>query len=281
MNRYSCKLNWNKKAFSLNGFLCKSFLLVFSFCTPLLYAQTSSNILLIKTVDRSGLSGGQISFHWVATNNTSKSGNFYILENLPSFCSIRSIKPISQVLTTPSIIPALPLSGSASVTIGPFPIAANSSVTFLVSGNTINKPAPGQNPSSVGESFFLLTDAQLTAKNNRNQSSGTSSQSQENSNTPGLIQSLVAEPNIAKNNQPIDFSLNLSAPAKVDLVLFTVAGEEVYDTQIHAGQGINTIIWNTQNSTGNVVASGLYIYLLKAQCEGTTQTRTGKVLIIH
>jgi hypothetical protein len=281
MNLYSHKPNRKNKAFSLNNLLRKSFLVVLVFCTSLLFGQTSSNILLIKTVDRSGLSGGQISFHWVATNNTSKSGNFYILENLPSSYLIQSIKFVNQSIFPLLTNPSLPLSGPASITIGPFSIAANSSVTFQVTGSIQNILAPGQIPSSVGESFFLLTDSQLTAKNSRNQSSGSSSQSQENSNTTGLIQSLVAEPNIAKNNQPIDFSLNLSAPAKVDLVLFTVAGEEVYDTQIHAGQGINTIIWNTQNSTGNVVASGLYIYLLKAQCEGTTQTRTGKVLIIH
>ena len=96
-----------------------------------------------------------------------------------------------------------------------------------------------------------------------------------------MIQSLVAAPNISNGNQPVNFLLNLNSSAQVTLTLYSIAGEKVFNTQIQAGQGDTTILWNLKNSTGQSVASGLYIFYLKAEGADTTQTRIGKVLVIH
>jgi hypothetical protein len=93
----------------------------------------------------------------------------------------------------------------------------------------------------------------------------------------GLVQSLVAAPNLSNNGQPIKFFVNLNQPAKVTLGIFTLAGEKIYDTQMEGNAGLNTITWQLQNRVQEVVASGLYLYLLQVNRE----TRVGKLVILH
>lgn len=271
MNFFIPQPSLNKKVFPGNC-IKKLFFLALLFSATLLHGQTSNSFLLIKTSFVSQNAGaGNFSFQWVAANNTAKAGNFFILENLPAGYEIQSIAMQASTTTTPSLSPALPMAGPASLAIGPFPIAANSSVTFLVAGSSTN-------PSAVGESFYLLSDSQMSAKNGK---SVTGRTDLENSSPGGLIQSLVAAPNISNSFEPINFLLNLNSPAQVSLTLYNIAGEKVFSAQAQEAQGKSTIEWTTQNNNGRQVASGLYIYVLKAAGTGYVETRTGKVLIIH
>lgn len=254
---------------------------LFSFSAAILQGQNTNSFLLTKTgFIPQNPSAGNFFFQWVAANNTSKAGNFFILENIPSQYEINSVAAENSTLPSPALNPSLPLAGPASLTLGPFPIAANSSITFQVTGILRGGSSQGQNQSTAGESFFLLSDSQMSAKS-KSQTAGSSLENAENPAARGLIQSLVAAPNISNGEEPVNFLLNLNSPAQVDLTLYNIAGEKVFSIQTREAQGKSSIPWDIQNNAGGRVASGLYIYYLKAEGEGSTQTRTGKVLIIH
>ena len=257
------------------------FLILFFYSSFLyVFAQTPSDYLLVKA-NISSTNTGTLSWQWIATNNTSKSGNFYVLENVPAQLAIQSISSQTQLLTNPPINPLLPQAGPSTLTIGPFPIASNSSVTF-----NVNSTILGSSNNNIGESFILLSDTQLTEKNTQKLVANASLEnpgtpSSDNSNQTGLIQSIVAAPNISTGNRPINFLINLNSPALVTLSLYNLVGERVFNTQSQEGQGTSTIVWNLQNNQGQTVSSGLYIYYLKVEGAGTTQTRLGKALIIR
>jgi hypothetical protein len=267
------------------GKAVKIFFLGLYFASAALPGQELSGYVLKKISLSSQTSNPKsVSYSWVAFNNTTQSGNFFILENVPASYEIQSIAGDASAEATLTFNPALPLTGPAELTMGPFPIAANSSVTFHVTEAIHGNPAPGNSPSFSGETFSLLSDSQLAGKNPQNVMADLSVN---RSGTPtmlssgDLIQSAVAAPNISNGKQPIHFILNLSAPAMANLSLFTVTGERVYDTQAQEGQGSSTMVWNIQNNAHQPVASGLYIYLLKVDGVGIEETKIGKVLIIH
>lgn len=143
-NRFSPHIWLNKVSMKL--FISRSRLRIFNsigyvlffflfFSTPLLRAQTVNNYLLEKISPTStNTSAGTLTFQWIASNNTSKAGNFFILENLPGHFVIQTVVSESVPSSVPPLNPALPLAGPASLTLGPFLISANSSVTFQVTG---------------------------------------------------------------------------------------------------------------------------------------------------
>jgi len=96
-----------------------------------------------------------------------------------------------------------------------------------------------------------------------------------------LVQSLMAGPSVSDGNQPIHFYLKLNKPAKVSLYLFALTGEEVYSTVVQGNQGDNTLVWEAKNQSQQTVASGLYIYLLRAEDGSDQEIRHGKMAIIH
>jgi hypothetical protein len=266
---------WQKKISVSFG--CVLFFFLVS-STAFLHGQSVNNYLLIKTnFFFPNSNQGTVSWQWIASNNNPKSGNFYILENVPSGYEIQTISSLNQYASSPRLNPSLPMTGPGALTIGPFPIAANTSVTFQVAGNVSTGSSQGQK-YTAGESFFLLTDSQMRAKNSK---SVIDENPQEASSSGSLIQSLVAAPNISKGFEPINFLLNLNSPAQVNLTLYTIAGEKVFSTQVQEGQGKSALSWNVQNDMGQPVASGLYIYVLKAIGKGYDETRTGKALIVH
>ena len=259
----------------------KTFISVLFFSVSVLYGQLPAGYVLIKTnVSSPASNAGTGSFQWVASNNTSKDGNFFILEEVPNHHEIQSVVRETLFTSVPPSKPSLPLNGPAPLTIGPFPIPANTSVTFHV--NEIFHGDP-----TAGETFTLLSESQLSGKSR----SLASSSLVEGQGTPtptatpvpdgSLIQSAVAAPNISRGNQPINFVLNLTKPSKVDLSLFTITGEQVFDTQTLESAGKTTLVWDTQNKAHQSVASGLYIYLLKVVGAGIEETRSGKILILH
>jgi hypothetical protein len=259
------------------------FIRIFSACFflfllfSILNGQVTTGYVLVKTGSTSQVpSSGPLSYQWVATNNTSSPGNFFILDVLPANYQIQSIVGLANV----SLNPPLPATGPGSVTIGPFPIAANAAVTFQV-----NAMVRGPFQPAAGETFSLLSDSQLTGKGSQGLAAdsfvprpGTPVPT---STPAGLIQSALAAPNISNGDQPVHFLLDLNSPAHVELSLFTVTGEEVFTAQADEGLGASSLFWNLQNNTHQQVASGLYIYVLKVFGSGSEETRSGKILIIH
>ncbi|HTC21936.1 MAG TPA: hypothetical protein VK859_13855 [bacterium] len=98
---------------------------------------------------------------------------------------------------------------------------------------------------------------------------------------PGLVQSIVAAPNISNGQQPIRFLAQLNQGAKVDLAIFTIAGEEVFSTEMEGTQGLNTLAWNAQNNARQAVADGLYFYVVRVDNGVTAEVKNGKIVIIH
>ena len=91
---------------------------------------------------------------------------------------------------------------------------------------------------------------------------------------------VVAAPNIS-HGEPVRFLINLPQPSQVTLSLFTLAGEEVYQDSWQGNAGANSFLWPLQNQAHGTVASGLYLYLIRAQTGQGVETTTGKVAVIH
>jgi hypothetical protein len=104
-----------------------------------------------------------------------------------------------------------------------------------------------------------------------------------NTLTPGnaLLSSVVAAPNISQNDEPIRFLVKLTQAARIKLVLYSMAGEEVYETTIEGSSGINSLVWSLENQSDQVVASGLYIFALQANEGASVETKIGKVVVLH
>jgi len=96
-----------------------------------------------------------------------------------------------------------------------------------------------------------------------------------------LLQSVVAAPNISTGWEPVRFLVNLNGPAHVRMSLYSLSGEQVYGVQAEGSAGLNTLTWNLQNSAGQAVASGLYIYELRIVSGTDMETKTGKVIVVH
>jgi hypothetical protein len=97
----------------------------------------------------------------------------------------------------------------------------------------------------------------------------------------GLLQSVVAGPNVSKNGEPIKFMVNLGFRATIQLNLYSLTGEEVYSQSVQGNSGINTLLWLLRNNGQSPVASGLYIYAVQVNDGYEIATKTGKLLVLH
>jgi hypothetical protein len=97
----------------------------------------------------------------------------------------------------------------------------------------------------------------------------------------GLLQSVMAVPNLSQAGQPIRFELVLRGPASIRLSLYTVLGELVYETQVQGQTGLNIVNWELVNRASQEVASGLYLYTLQATGPSGSFMRMGKVVVLH
>jgi hypothetical protein len=245
-------------------------------------------VLVKSSISTPNNNTGAFAYQWVASNRTNKAGNFFILENIPANSEIKSVVEISAAGSTQPPSSNLPLKGPSNLIVGPFPIAAGSSVTLQeeVGGSNGSSPKASTLPAA-GETFFLLSDSQYAALNQQVPSSD-SPAIRQGSPTPnptngmtGLFQSALAAPNVSNNNQPIRFMLNLSEPSQVSLDIFTITGEEVFTTQVRENQGSPVLVWDTTSNNHQALASGLYIYLLRASGGGLVEFRKGKILIVR
>gem|GEM_PF-3686596 len=92
---------------------------------------------------------------------------------------------------------------------------------------------------------------------------------------------VLAEPNISRNGAPIQFRVELEQPGEIQLTLFAVTGEKVFQEQIQGHAGENMMTWNLANQTGSPVASGLYLFAIQAPSGDGAGPWTGKVVVIH
>jgi DNA-binding beta-propeller fold protein YncE len=104
-------------------------------------------------------------------------------------------------------------------------------------------------------------------------------------NTPtsvnSLLSSVVAAPNISQNGEPIRFLVRLTRAGQMELSLYSLAGEEVYETTVFGNAGTNSLVWKLENKTDQTVASGLYIFVLKAEDGSIVSMKVGKVVILN
>jgi hypothetical protein len=99
--------------------------------------------------------------------------------------------------------------------------------------------------------------------------------------TNAMLKSAVAGPNISKNFEPVRFFIQLNSPAQVTVDIYTPMGQLVASTSLYGNTGFNSWLWDIQNASKQVVASGLYIYTIRVSSSGNVETKTGKILILH
>ncbi len=97
----------------------------------------------------------------------------------------------------------------------------------------------------------------------------------------GLLPSVVAAPNISRDGEPIEFRVRLAQPAQMKLTLYDLLGERVYQASLAGNPGLNLLEWDLDNSMGNQVASGLYIYVLEVDGASGKTNRMGRVVVLH
>jgi hypothetical protein len=96
-----------------------------------------------------------------------------------------------------------------------------------------------------------------------------------------LLQSAVAAPNISNGGEPIHFQVKLGSSAVIELKLYAITGEQIYEASIQGTDGLNTLVWQLRNKMNESVASGLYVYNVSVT-DGAVQTSSqGDVLVLH
>jgi hypothetical protein len=69
--------------------------------------------------------------------------------------------------------------------------------------------------------------------------------------------------------------VNLTSLDQINLSIYDLAGERVYTTSLQGALGWNTLTWPLQNQGGEPLASGLYLYYIKANGDH----KLGKILV--
>ena len=92
---------------------------------------------------------------------------------------------------------------------------------------------------------------------------------------------VTAEPNVSRGGEPVKFIVSLDKPSRVQLSLFAVSGEEVYQKEAQENRGTNTLVWKLDNQSGQAVASGIYIFVLRVDDGNQVDVKTGKVAVLR
>jgi hypothetical protein len=92
---------------------------------------------------------------------------------------------------------------------------------------------------------------------------------------------VLAAPNVSQNGEAIRFQVNLDEAARITLGLFTLTGEQIYGVQITGNRGLNSLVWDVKNNSGQPVASGLYIYVIRVDDGREATTFKGKLAVLH
>jgi hypothetical protein len=78
------------------------------------------------------------------------------------------------------------------------------------------------------------------------------------------------------------FKYTLVAPATdITLDIYTLTGELIYTHSLPSVNVTGQIFWDATTDAGGKAASGIYIYVLKANLDGKTDTKTGKIAMVY
>jgi sugar lactone lactonase YvrE len=129
----------------------------------------------------------------------------------------------------------------------------------------------------------IVSDDSKAVEGSRLTSTPTSTPTNTPTPTPGnaLLSSVVAEPNISQNGEPIRFLVKLNQAGQIKLSVYSVASEEVYQTTMQGSAETNSLVWDLENQVDQKVASGLYIFVLQANEGSGVVSKIGKVVILH
>jgi hypothetical protein len=75
--------------------------------------------------------------------------------------------------------------------------------------------------------------------------------------------------------------VDLEKSAQVQISLYAITGEVVYQTALEGNPGLNPILWRLANQGGQAVASGLYVYVIRVNDGVASLFYRGRVVVIH
>jgi hypothetical protein len=142
-------------------------------------------------------------------------------------------------------------------------IKALGSVVTIIGGGSTSTPSPTSTPTST-----------IT-------STPTSTPSPTETAIPANDFVVVPAPNISRSGEPIQFEVTLGTSAQIKLVIYSLLGEQVYQTTVQGEVGVNNLLWQVRNQSNNPVASGIYIFTIQAIDGEGVQNKVGKVLVLH
>jgi hypothetical protein len=96
-----------------------------------------------------------------------------------------------------------------------------------------------------------------------------------------VSQQVVAAPNISRNGQPVKFLIQLKNTTRIQLSIFTLTGEKVFEEEMVGNQGLNTVLWKCLNQNQVSLSSGLYVFAVQMADSSSVKTEMGKVVIIR
>ena len=83
-------------------------------------------------------------------------------------------------------------------------------------------------------------------------------------------------------NESISFDYRLLEPAEnLTLDIYTIAGALAHSESRPSPDRIGRFLWNARATSGEMVASGIYVCVLKADLNGEIDIRTGKVAVVY
>ena len=100
---------------------------------------------------------------------------------------------------------------------------------------------------------------------------------------PGVITVSRVYPNPGPGSKDgIWFDYKLITPVEgIILNIYTPDGTLIHSQRTPDVDGAGRLLWDVRNYTGQKVASGIYIYALKAELNGETDIETGKIAIVY
>lgn len=100
---------------------------------------------------------------------------------------------------------------------------------------------------------------------------------------PGIIAIFKIYPNPGPKNEEnilFDYKL-LDLVESISLDIYTPIGDLVYSHNTSDANRTGQISWDARTESGIKVASGIYVYVLKANLNGETDVRTGKIAVVY
>ena len=74
------------------------------------------------------------------------------------------------------------------------------------------------------------------------------------------------------------FTFELSKPSDVQIDIYSLGGKKIFSIEkVGAARGFNIINWNGQNSFGDILANGVYIYHIKATTQNEKTSSLGRI----